>query len=679
MIIPAGVMERDQYLSRVRARMDKIAATNNISIGPSKKPIEFRLKDGKGKSAQPVLDRIGDRVKLVPKWHSLADRKRTSDAFPSTASLPSSFQHKLDNEEDILNSYWGWVGVIEPEYDLLESWTMLDTESFYEQSISRKLSLAFRNGVEITGESDENVKYVKRRIQQISLMMRQSFLGQFLKDVLFNLYVCSNCFVLKIRDKNASGGYANEKNDNKEPIASYKIIPPGTIFPYLDGKGRISHWRRFFGTGKPYRDYSPEDIIHFKWDTKPGHLFGTPRSVRVRDDIFALRRLEENVELLLVHHLFPLFHVTVGSDEHLAQITESGMSEVDIARFEIQNMPKEGVYVSDHRHKIEVVGASKEGVDPTPMIEHYKKRIFTGLGVSGIDLGEADSGNRATAENVSQNLKDSIKADLDQFGFMVSYAIFRDLFAESNSALSVQNALADVKVEWHEIDVDTQIKKETHAINAFNNHALTQTEVRKVFKKGALPESGTERKDTHFQRHMVGMEKVRHQNSKDLTAIQHEHDEGMAKLSHKHAKEQAAASGTGPTKKTTVKHSKSASGTTTRSKTVEEPVKSGAAKTVATKTQPENQHGKNLDPHKARSSQDPSLLTSVFDELIALDPNDWSAEVSAKVDSMFPGPDMLSVRECLKSYARLSSDADLLWANLRTWALNPIPGDEIAA
>ena len=53
----------------------------------------------------------------------------------------------------------------------------------------------------------------------------------------------------------------------------------------------------------------------------------------------------------------------------------------------------------------------------------------------------------------------------------------------------------------------------------------------------------------------------------------------------------------------------------------------------------------------------------------------WDVESAAAVDDMFPGAEMLSVRETLKSYVRISNDADLLWANMSTWSLNPIPGD----
>jgi hypothetical protein len=624
---------------------------------------ERTLKDAAGNKVHVNLAGLGDRAATInqPRWFSVRDRKKrgSGDAAKITSgSIPANFKLKLDNEEDILNSYWGYVGLIEPEYDLLEGWTLLDTEAFYRQAISRKMSLAFRNGAEVVGDNQDFVQYVERRMKQMGYMMNQKFL-MFLKEILLNLMVASNCIVIKIRDSEASGGYPNDKNGNMAPVAGYKIVPTQTIFPFLDGKGRIEKWRRFFGMGRPFKDYPNEDVIHFQWERKPGHLFGTPRHVSFRDDIFALRRLEENIELLMVHHLFPLFHVAVGTEKAPCQYTVDGMSEIDKVRMLIQEMPKEGVFVTDERVKIDVHGAAKEGIDPNPILAHYKKRIFTGMGVSPLDLGEADTGNRATAENVSQNLKDSIKADLDWFGAQVSMFLFKEWFQEAPSALSVQNAVADVALEWHEIDVDTQIKKETHAANMFNNHGLDQNEYRKRMK--LKPLNKEQDKTTHFGKHVVGIEKVKHGHAKEILDIQHEH-----------AIEQQNSAPQTKTTKVTRKHVNGASST----REITEPVK----KAVANLMQPTNQHGKNLDPHKARSSQDPDLLKKLYDGFLSLsemlsNEDQWDAESASMVDAMFPGPEMLSVRETLKSYVRISNDADLLWANLTTWALHPIPGE----
>lgn len=674
-IIPVGAP-----LERIAARLERDVEFLGLRGSRNKNMARRTIRDVSGNAIEPVLNGIGDRSKRkVQTWKTVSDRKKScilrqpEYCQDAASDGNASFQRKLENETDLLNAYWGWVGIMEPEYDLLEPWTLIDTESYFERAIKRRLDLAFRNGVEIVGENQTFVNYIRRRLDTMAYVMKKTWVS-FLKDILKNLLVCSNVVLIKIRDQNASAGKSNEKNGDRTPVAGYSIAPPQTIFPYLDGKGRIEKWRRLFGMGRPFQDYVPEDIIHLCWNRKPGHLFGTPLSNAVRDDIFALRRLEENVELLLVNHLFPLFHVQVGTPEAPCQITADGYSEIDIIKRLIQEMPKEGVLVTDERVQIDVHGAAKEGIDPSPLLTHYQQRVWTGLGMSGIDLGVADSGNRSTADNVSQNLKDSIKADTDECSDLVKMTIFRDMFEEAPVALSVQNAVADVRMEFHEIDVDTQIKKETHAANMFNNHGITQTEFRKRMKQKPLEKD--QEKDTHFEKHVVGLEKAKGKISEKLQDKQLEVQKELAKEQMAHqAKVETHKAASTKTSKVTRKFANGGSHT----KETTEPT-SHAAKAAATMMQPTNQHGKNLDPHKAKSSQDPDLLKVIYDELLRLRgevPNqeDWISLVNGHIDLMMEGPELMTSRDILKSYVRLSDDPDILWLNLQSWAQNPMVGE----
>jgi hypothetical protein len=584
------------------------------------------------------------------------DTHLTDEQMRDSAVLSYSgtrrFQRKLDEETDLINGYYGRHGIIEPEYNLLEPYTVIDCESFLARALERKHSLMFRNGFQFTGDNQTFVDYVERRAQQIGYVTGTSF-ENLLKDIVWNLLVCSNVILIKVRDHDASGGRAGEKNGNKPPVAGYQICPPHTIFPYLDGFGHIGKWRRFFGDGRRWRDYAVEDVVHFWWNKKPGHVFGTPRIVSVRDDIFALRRLEENIELLLVHHLFPLMHLKVGTEKSPCEYYPDGSSEIAMYQGYIENMPKEGVLITDERVEVDVQGIGKEGADFAPVLQHYKQRIFTGLGVSGLDLGETDTATRSTAENVSQNLKDQIKSDLQWFCNQVSMLVLREWFQEAPFALSVQNAVADVQLTFHELDPDSQIKTETHHLNLFNNHAITHAELRKRLKHKPLEEK--EHSDTHFGRHVLALEKFKLNGQMKLAEMNNEH---QAKL----AVHQAAA-----TKKTKVTH-KSATGSSRTKETVEPTAH--AKKAVQTLLQPVNQHGRNLDPHKARSSR--ALAGLIYDELMAgfqdleasndLGFSEWREASDSILDGMFPDVADHPFRDRLKGMVANTVNADMIWA-----------------
>src|ERR1017187_8208575 len=106
----------------------------------------------------------------------------------------------------------------------------------------------------------------------------------------------------------------------------------------------------------------------------------------------------------------------------------------------------------------------------------------------------------------------------------------------------------------------------------FNNHGLDQNAYRKRMK--LKPLSKDQDKATHFGKHMVGIEKVRHGNAKELVEIQHGHA-----MEEQQAGTPAAAST--KTTKITRRHANGAS--TTRQ--ITEPVK----KVVSNLMQPANQ------------------------------------------------------------------------------------------
>jgi hypothetical protein len=523
--------------------------------------------------------------------------------------LQKKVRKKIEQEKDYLNSYYGHYGTILPEYDQYEPYTMLDTEAYLMRAIKRQHSLMFRQGFKIEGESHRFTRYINSRLNTIGYMMGMT-VESFLKDILENLLIISNCFLLKIRDEDSSSGYSNPKNSERVPVAAYMIIPPHSVFPFVNQKGEIIKWRRYYGSARKYKDYKLEDVIHFKWDVKPGHVYGTPRTVSVRDDIFALRRLEENVEMLLINHLFPLFHVKVGTKEAPAQMLVDGITEVDLIKAELENMPKEGVFVTDERVEVDVIGIKGEAPDPKDIMDHYKARIFTGLGVSSIDMGETDTGNRATAENVSQNLKDQVKSDLNWFCGQFKHYIVQEMFEENNEPLSVQRAILDVNLVFPDVDVDGHIKWENHVIEKFNNHLITENEARR--QTGMIPFNKQQAKMTHYELHVKDLQqegiKLKNKGMIEAMAVRGE----------------VAAGGSDPEGKSKkIKISKSSS----------------SAASVTNKNRPTNQHGSNMDPHSARSSMDPNLIYDLLEqEMVRLKAEDklnsagWGKASGAVID-----------------------------------------------
>lgn len=603
----------------------------NIKLPSLKVKTDFGLQ-------RPILEGIRNRTpytlesNVLPPIQRLLTGNDAKDA--SKVFDPNAAKRKLKSNADYVGTYNMFNGILRPEYDMLESFVIYDTEAYVKQAITRKLSLMFRNGYEIGTDLDQdidqgkkNVDYIYKRLNTLEYVTNEPT-NSFFKKILFNLLLISNCFLRKVYDDKLSAGVANENNDNKKPVAFYQLIPAHSILPYFE-KGVIKHWRRFFDTGAPWEDYSLDEILHLKWDVKPGHVYGTPRTVGVRDDIFALRRFEENIELLFVNHLFPFFHVKIGNEKAPCQYGPNGESEIDTVRYQIETMPKEGVFVSDERTEIDVVGAEGRSLEFKDFLAHIKARVFAGLGVSSIDVGEGADATRATADNISQNLKDFVKADMESFGDIMRMHFFKEWFTEANYSVSIQKAVATTRLIFHEIDLDNLIKEQNHILNLYNAHLITEPEARKKLKRP--PMTKADKKLTHYYEHIRDLVLVTAEAKsnaevkaqKELLPLQAAHQEKMTghsinemqmehKLEHKKM-ESHVAKAEASTKLTHAKAKLAA---------VQGIAPKGAAKkatpslkTGRNRSTPSNQHKVNPGPTRAKSSRE-EFVNLLFDELV---------------------------------------------------------------
>ena len=614
-------------------RLDRVVSFSD-SHGSVKLPT-LKIKSDLGRPSLPkgLVESIYLRTpyttdeKVLSPWQRLLKGKDAEDA--SKILDPKIAKRKGKDNEDYVGTYNQFNGVLRPEYDMLEPFVMYDTEAYLKQATTRRLALMFRNGYEIVTDLDQdieqgtkNIDYIYKRLNTLEYVTNEPT-NAFFRKILFNMLLGSNCFLRKIRGEELSPGTRNKgegtrpNNNNKKPVFRYQLIPSHSILPYFE-RGIIRHWRRFFDTGAPWEDYQLDEIIHLKWDVKPGHVYGTPRTVGVRDDIFALRRFEENIELLFVNHLFPFFHVKIGTEKAPCTYGPNGESEIDTIRYQIETMPKEGIFVSDERVAVDVVGAEGKSLEVKEFLTHLKSRVFTGLGMSGIDMGEGHDATRATADNISQNLKDAVKSDTESFGDMLRLHFFKEWFLEANYSVSVQKAVATTKLIFHEIDLDNKIKEENHNLNLYNAHLITEPEARKRLKRP--PMTTKDKSLTHYKEHILDLavktaeakanaelkvqEKLlpmQAEHAEKLTGHKVTEMEGQHKLEHKKmeahvAKAEASTKLTHAKAKLAAIQGASPKGVTKKA--------TPSLKVGRTRTAPTNQFKTNPGPTKAKSSRE---------------------------------------------------------------------------
>ena len=368
-------------------------------------------------------------------------------------------------------------------YDFDRIIQAIDTDSYVRQAISKYKDLFWKEGWEISSENQEAVNYLLQRIDFLEMAMKRPFI-EFLMEVFDQLIKFSNAFIVKARADIAEYFPGSIEGINGGlPIVGYYLIPTEQVRILRDKHNKPKSYLQqtdpftYAPTGTD-PTWSAEKVIHLHFDRKTGRAFGTPFLSTVLDDVVALRQMEEDIQNLVHRELFPLYKYKIGTPEQPAE-----PDEIDRAAVEIENLRAEGGLILPHRHDVEVIGGQGESLDASSYLEHFKERVAVGLGVAPHHLGMTmNGGNRAMSERLDTALYDKIKNYQRLFSEMIRLNIFNELLFEGGFDPIVNPSDSNTSdrcfFKFREIDVDTQVKKESHIIQKFVNNVLTLDEAR---------------------------------------------------------------------------------------------------------------------------------------------------------------------------------------------------------
>lgn len=382
-------------------------------------------------------------------------------------------------------------------YDFDRIMQAVDTDSYVKQAIQKYKDLFWKEGWKITSENQEAIAYLHQRIDYMEMAMKRPFLD-FLVELSDQLIKFGNVFIVKARG-DLNQYFPTTLNpvgeNNTLPITGYYLIPTEQVRILRDRHNRPKSYMQQTDpmTYAPTdRDpvWSADRVIHLYLDRKPGRAFGTPFLANVLDDVVALRQMEEDIQNLVHRELFPLYKYVIGTADQPAE-----PEEIERAAAEIENLRAEGGLILPFRHDVEVIGSAKEVLDADAYLQHFKERVAIGLGVAPHHLGMTlNGGNRSMTERLDTSLYDKVKQFQKQFAEMIRLHIFNELLFEGGFD-PIQNPIESDTSErcyfkFNEIDVDTQVKKETHILQKYVNSLITLPEAR--IELGLDPETNEE-------------------------------------------------------------------------------------------------------------------------------------------------------------------------------------------
>ena len=372
----------------------------------------------------------------------------------------------------------------ESEYDLVSAFKLFKYEAYFLKATQKKHGLLCKSGFSVHSDNDEVKKYINNRFKIMQLQTGIS-LEALIKKISFYLIVCSNSFVIKVRsdDTELAKSY---KRDGKElkPIVGLFTPHPTTMkpkFKYVKDASMktgirlaLDKWVHTSRRGIQ-KEFDPADVAHFTLFKEDGMVFGMPEVMPVIDDIRTLRKIEEDIQLLIYRDLFPIIHYTVENPRPIDH--HSGVNELDKAQKDMQRLASDGGIATDERHKIQFVGNEGKSLDVNPYLTYFQKRVFAGLGVSPIDMGDGAQIRGDSADTLSGAIIDAVKFIQQELASQFKEEILDEMMLQSDFP-NIFDEECEVKLLFQEIDLEWKIRSENHEADLFSKGVKTIHETR---------------------------------------------------------------------------------------------------------------------------------------------------------------------------------------------------------
>jgi len=353
------------------------------------------------------------------------------------------------------------------EYDLNTIANARQLDGIINRAICVFKEQILKNGYDYVAKDNKAQEHIRKRIREIEL-----FTGIKHKEIITSitdqLVTYANAYIIKVRKPISKYGRKYKLyNKTVEPIVGLFVAEATTMSIGLDPESQVKKYKQTVNGEERYFDIT--DVIHLTYNKIPGTLTGLTNINQVLDDVRALRKLEEEIEILGFQYAIPLYLYKVGTDTHPA-----APGEVETASNVVNHSPTYGMMVVPHTHDIKSVTSEGDSIDVMQFVTHFKQRIFAGLGVSPVAMSEVSSSNRNTSEIADIQMQTITKS----YQQILSNKLEQEFIDELLRDGYFNPLLIIGELRFGEIDLEAQIKKENHILQKYMSNLITFEEAR---------------------------------------------------------------------------------------------------------------------------------------------------------------------------------------------------------
>lgn len=358
-----------------------------------------------------------------------------------------------------------------PDYDLSEVKTAINADSYIKISMQKYAQLMFKAGYTVTSQNDQAAEYIRARLRLMSFSTNNPMDITF-QEISDDLVKYSNAFLVKSRmDGTPMGGIQAKGVLDTKPVGGYFRVDPTTITIKRDKNGTVKQYKQKVDSEE--KSFKSTDVIHFYMDREGGAAFGTPRIIAALEDVKLLRKIEGSVLSLIYRFAIPLYQMKIGLPEAGFMATDK---EITDAKNEVEKMAPDGVLVTNERTSFVAIGAEGEALDATGYLSYFEKRVFAALNMSEAMMGRG--GSKQDADSMEGQVHDTVKFVQHIMTIFIENCLINELLLEGgyNPIINEQDI---VNFKFEEINLDTKVKMENHAMTQFQGNSIQFEEMRK--------------------------------------------------------------------------------------------------------------------------------------------------------------------------------------------------------
>lgn len=356
------------------------------------------------------------------------------------------------------------------EHDLAEIKDATDTDSYLRVSVLKYAQLITKNGFKMTSVNENALSYLQSRIRLMEFGTNIPF-SVLIQGIAYDLAEYSNAFIVKSRVDSIQGGVQATGILDTKPVGGWFRIDPSTVQIKRDSAGTIQGYQQDVdGTTKTFKT---TDIVHFYMDKDAGNAFGTPRISVALDDVKILRKIEGHVLSLIYRFAIPLYQVKIGIPEQNMMATDQEIKE---AQKEIENMPSDGIIVTNERTEFNSIGAEGEAINLQPYLSYFENRVFSALNLSQSMMGRG--GAKQDADSMEQQVHDQVKYFQTTIEAFIEVGMFNEILLEGGfNPISTPDD--SVRLTFNEISLDTKVKMENNVLTKYQGNLIEFGEARR--------------------------------------------------------------------------------------------------------------------------------------------------------------------------------------------------------